>query len=98
MLVVAVAIIGSLTALPAMLSYLGQKGWTEKGRVPWSPSAGTPARESRLWGADLTRVLKRPAGVGADRRRAARRLADPGAGDAVQGPGSSTGIRATCRP
>ena len=34
-LVVAVAVIGSLTVLPAMLSWLGQKGWTEKGRVPW---------------------------------------------------------------
>jgi len=35
MLVVAVAVIGSLTVLPATLSWLGQNGWTEKGRVPW---------------------------------------------------------------
>ena len=34
-LVVAVAMIGSLTFLPAVLSYLGQKGWLEKGRVPY---------------------------------------------------------------
>src|SRR5688500_5548199 len=34
-LVVAVAMLGSVSVLPAMLSYLGQKGWTEKGRVPW---------------------------------------------------------------
>ena len=34
MLVVAVAMLGSMTFLPAMLSFLGQKGWMEKGRVP----------------------------------------------------------------
>ena len=34
-LAVAVAIVGSLKVLPAMLSFLGQKGWTEKGRVPY---------------------------------------------------------------
>src|SRR5918999_1386829 len=34
-LVVGVAVLGSLTVLPAMLSYLGQKGWLEKGRVPY---------------------------------------------------------------
>ena len=33
-LVVLVAVIGSLTFLPAVLSYLGQKNWLEKGRVP----------------------------------------------------------------
>ncbi len=61
MLVVAVAMLGSLTALPAMLSYLGQKGWTEKGRVPWVTRRRHANRgESRLWGAILSRVLKRP--------------------------------------
>ncbi|MDP1849325.1 MAG: MMPL family transporter [Solirubrobacteraceae bacterium] len=34
MIVVAVAVVGSLTFLPAMLSWLGERGWTEKGRVP----------------------------------------------------------------
>ena len=33
-LVVAVAMLGSVTVLPAMLSFLSRKGWTEKGRVP----------------------------------------------------------------
>ena len=61
MLVVAVAMIGSLTALPAMLSYLGQKGWTEKGRVPWVTKRRHANRgESRVWGAVLSGVLKRP--------------------------------------
>ena len=60
-LVVAVAVLGSLTVLPAMLSWLGQKGWTEKGRVPYL--GGLRHRnhgESRVWGAILDRVLKRP--------------------------------------
>ncbi len=60
-LVVAVAVLGSLTVLPAMLSWLGQKGWTEKGRVPWL--GGLRHRnhgESRVWSAILDRVLKRP--------------------------------------
>jgi uncharacterized membrane protein YdfJ with MMPL/SSD domain len=60
-LVVAVAVLGSVTVLPAMLSWLGQKGWTEKGRVPWL--GGLRHRnhgESRVWSAILDRVLKRP--------------------------------------
>ena len=64
-LVVAVAVLGSLTVLPAMLSWLGQKGWTEKGRVPYL--GGLRHRnhgESRVWGAILDRVLKRPGRLG----------------------------------
>jgi uncharacterized membrane protein YdfJ with MMPL/SSD domain len=60
-LVVAVAVLGSVTVLPAMLSWFGQKGWTEKGRVPWL--GGLRHRnhgESRVWSAILDRVLKRP--------------------------------------
>ena len=60
-LVVAVAVVGSLTVLPAMLSWLGQKGWTEKCRVPYV--AGLRHRtkgESRVWAAVIDRVLRRP--------------------------------------
>ena len=61
-LVVAVAVLGSVTVLPAMLSWLGQKGWTEKGRVPYvSRLRHRNHGESRVWGAILDRVLKRPA-------------------------------------
>src|SRR3954452_16632535 len=35
MLVVAVAMLGSLTFLPAMLAFLSRKNWLEKGRVPY---------------------------------------------------------------
>ena len=59
--VVGVAVLGSLTVLPAMLSYLGQKGWLEKGRVPYiAKRRHRNSGESRMWGAILDRVLKRP--------------------------------------
>ena len=61
MLVVAVAMLGSLTFLPAMLSFLGEKNWLEKGRVPYVTKRRHKNQgESRVWGAILTRVLKRP--------------------------------------
>ena len=61
MLVVAVAILGSLTFLPAMLAFLSRKNWLEKGRVPYITKRRHAAKgESRVWGAILTRVLKRP--------------------------------------
>jgi uncharacterized membrane protein YdfJ with MMPL/SSD domain len=60
-LVVAVAIVGSLTVLPAMLAFLGRKGWTEKGRVPYvSKLRHRTKGESRVWGAIVGRVLARP--------------------------------------
>src|SRR5215218_1780 len=60
-LVVAVAMLGSVSVLPAMLSFLSRKGWTEKGRVPWVAKRRHKTRgESKLWGAVLDRVLKRP--------------------------------------
>ncbi len=60
-IVVAVAMIGSLTFLPAVLSYLGQKGWLEKGRVPYIAKRRHKNKgESRMWNAILNRVLARP--------------------------------------
>ena len=55
-IVVGVAMVGSLTFLPAVLSYLGQKGWLEKGRVPYIAKRRHKG-ESRVWNAILTRVL-----------------------------------------
>jgi len=57
MIVVAVAMIGSLTVLPAVLSRLGDK--IEKGRIPFTKPG--PRRESRVWGAIVDRVLRHPA-------------------------------------
>src|SRR4051812_46451096 len=60
-IVVGVAMLGSLTFLPAVLSYLGQKGWLEKGRVPYVAKRRHKTKgESRMWNAVLSRVLKRP--------------------------------------
>jgi uncharacterized membrane protein YdfJ with MMPL/SSD domain len=57
MIVVAVAMIGSLTVLPAVLGRLGDK--VEKGRIPFL-GRRRKQRDSRLWGAILDRVLRRP--------------------------------------
>jgi RND superfamily putative drug exporter len=58
-LVVAVSVIGSLTVLPALLSKLGDK--VEKGRVPFIARRRHRTHgESRVWGAILNRVLRRP--------------------------------------
>jgi uncharacterized membrane protein YdfJ with MMPL/SSD domain len=56
-MVVAIAVIGSLTVLPAVLSKLGDR--VNKGRVPFlKPERRTG--ESRVWSAVIDRVLKRP--------------------------------------
>jgi uncharacterized membrane protein YdfJ with MMPL/SSD domain len=59
MIVVAVAMIGSLTVLPAVLSKLGDR--VEKGRIPLLGRLRRPGGESRVWSAVLTPVLRRPA-------------------------------------
>ena len=61
-LVVAVAVIGSLTVLPASLSVLGDR--LNKGRIPWLGQrleARRSAGPSRFWSGVLGRVLARPA-------------------------------------
>jgi len=58
MMVVAVAMLGSLTVLPAMLSWLGDR--VEKVRVPLVWRLKREDGEPRVWGAILDRVLRRP--------------------------------------
>ncbi len=58
-LVVAVAVLGSLTVLPALLSRLGDK--VDRGRVPFVGRLGHDDGEQRMWGAIVDRVLRRPA-------------------------------------
>jgi RND superfamily putative drug exporter len=58
MMVVAVAMIGSLAVLPAMLSWLGDR--IEKVRVPLIWRLKRPDGEPRVWGFILDRVLRRP--------------------------------------
>jgi RND superfamily putative drug exporter len=57
-LVVAVAVLGSLTVLPALLAWLGDR--VEKARVPFLHRLGRRNGQSRLWGWLLRRVLARP--------------------------------------
>jgi RND superfamily putative drug exporter len=58
MMVVAVAMLGSLTVLPAMLSWLGDR--IDKVRVPLVWRLKREDGEPRVWGAILDRVLRRP--------------------------------------
>ncbi len=59
MMVVAVAMLGSLTVLPAVLAWLGDR--VEKLRVPFVHRRRQESNgESRVWGAVLDRVLRRP--------------------------------------
>jgi len=56
--VVGVAVIGSLTALPALLSLLGR--WVDKGKIPFLGRRRTAARRSAFWNALTRRVVARP--------------------------------------
>jgi RND superfamily putative drug exporter len=58
MLVVFVAMIGSLTVLPALLGRLGDK--IEKGKIPFLHRLRSSDGEGRFWKAVLERVLRRP--------------------------------------
>jgi anti-anti-sigma factor len=58
-IVVAIAVLGSLTVLPAVLSKLGDR--VEKGRVPFKHRLRREERgETGVWAAIVDRVLKRP--------------------------------------
>jgi uncharacterized membrane protein YdfJ with MMPL/SSD domain len=58
MTVVAVAMLGSLTVLPALLSKLVDK--VDRGRVPFVHRLRRDDGEGRIWGAIVDRVLRRP--------------------------------------
>jgi uncharacterized membrane protein YdfJ with MMPL/SSD domain len=57
-IVVAVAVAGSLTVLPALLAWLGDR--VEKGRVPLIKKMRWNATESGIWARILTPALRRP--------------------------------------
>jgi len=58
MMVVGVAMLGSLTVLPAVLSKLGDR--VDRGRVPFISRLRRTDGEGRIWGVILDRVLRRP--------------------------------------
>ena len=58
MIVVGIAMFASLTVLPAVLSWLGDR--VEKGRIPFLGRRRRPGGESRFWTAVIDRVTRRP--------------------------------------
>ena len=71
-LVVAVAVLGSLTVLPALLSKLGDK--VDRLRIPLvGRRRRADGGEGRIWGAIVDRVLRRPVLSAVARRRPAAR-------------------------
>ena len=58
MIVVAIAVLGSLTVLPATLAALGDN--VDRLRVPFLHTRGRSAEGGRVWGGILDRVLRRP--------------------------------------
>jgi uncharacterized membrane protein YdfJ with MMPL/SSD domain len=57
-IVVAVAMVGSLTVLPAILAWLGDR--IEKGRIPFLSRKRGGTEGSRVWGALIGSVMRRP--------------------------------------
>jgi RND superfamily putative drug exporter len=57
-LVVACAVAGSVTVLPAVLELLGPK--IDRGRIPYLPHLSTDSADSRFWPGWVDRVLRRP--------------------------------------
>jgi RND superfamily putative drug exporter len=76
--VVGVAVAGSLTFLPALLSLLGS--WADRGRVPFLGRRRMEAGPSRLWTALVRRVVRRPAAFGGVAALAMLALAAPALG------------------
>ena len=74
-LVVAIALVGSLTVLPAVLSKLGDR--VDRGRVPFLRRCRGRDGESRFWSAIVGAVLRHPMRLGRSRGRAAGRARDP---------------------
>ncbi len=84
-MVVGVTVLGSLTFLPGLLSWLGRHA--ERGALPWLGRHRTCARSSRAW-AGLARRVDRPAPhLGRAGRGRAARAGRPRARHAVRLPG-----------
>ncbi len=76
--VVGVAVVGSLTVLPGLLSMLGD--WADRGRIPFLGRRLTAARPSRLWAALVRRVVRHPLAWGGAAAMAMLALAAPALG------------------
>src|SRR5215469_12888419 len=84
-MVVGVAVLGSLTALPAALSLLGN--WVDRGKIPYLGRRRTAARPSRVWEALARRVVAKPVLIGGAAAVALAALAAPALGMRLANPG-----------
>ena len=82
--VVGVAVAGSLTVLPALLSLLGP--WADRGRLPWLSRRAATARPSRLWSGLVRRVVARPLAWGGVATAALLAMAAPALGMRIGNP------------
>jgi RND superfamily putative drug exporter len=76
--VVGITVIGSLTFVPALLSWLGP--WADRGRIPFLGRRRVAAKPSRLWTAVVRRVVRKPVAWGAIAAIAMLALAAPALG------------------
>ena len=89
--VVGIAVAGSLTVLPALLSWLGPRA--DRGRIPFLGRSRAAAGPSRLWAALVCRVVRHPVVWGGVATVALLALAAPALGmrlgePAIDAPGS----------
>jgi RND superfamily putative drug exporter len=84
MIVVGVAVAGSVTVLPATLALLGDRA--DRGRIPFLGRRRTAARSSRLWAALVRRVVRHPLAWGGIAAIAMLALAAPALGMRVGNP------------
>jgi RND superfamily putative drug exporter len=81
-LVVALAVLASMTALPALLAALGSR--VDRGRVPWLGRRRTQVRPSRLWTSVAEAVVRKPVVWGGAAAAALVVMALPAAGMHLQ--------------
>ena len=82
--VVGVAVVGSLTFLPALLSWLGP--WADRGHLPYLGRRRHRARECRMWAGLARRVVKRPLVFGGLAAAALLALSAPALGMRIGSP------------
>ncbi len=83
--VVGVAVIGSVTVLPALLSWLGYR--VDRGRIPFLGRRQVAASQSGLWAGLVRRVVARPVAWGGAATIALLALAAPALGMRLSDPG-----------
>ncbi len=83
--VVGIAVLGSVTVLPALLSWLGT--WVDRARIPFLGRRRTAARRSAFWQALARRVVARPVLWGGAAAMALLALAAPALGMRLQDAG-----------